>query len=140
MKGHAQRWILCALLPLFAAGAEPPPPPTFQTLRANENYDHLRPVEPLLAWQRAKMIGLTTDRLTYLSVGADLRMRAERTRHPAFGDSPTDNVLLTARRLRSQTDTLHLQARTEVFAQAIRYERAIGQTFIPYPFSASTAP
>ncbi|MCC5839990.1 MAG: efflux transporter outer membrane subunit [Opitutales bacterium] len=36
-------------------------------------------------------------------------------------------TLLTARRLRSQTDTLRLQARTEIHAQAIRYERAIAR-------------
>lgn len=70
------------------------PPP--QMLRAEENYDFLRSLETLASGQRWKMIPLSADRTTYASLGANVRLRVESRRNPAFGATPIDqeNVLL----------------------------------------------
>ncbi|MEZ5980076.1 MAG: alginate export family protein [Planctomycetota bacterium] len=83
------------LAPAASAQDEPVPIPAFEELRFDEDWSTLALHERRIArdrWLSWKYAPLTSDRLTWFSVGGSVRLRAEGTKERSFGATPTGIV------------------------------------------------
>lgn len=75
------------------APENPPSPPPFKVLRAEEDYRYLRaPDAPRVPLDGMKYLPLTREGTVFLSLGGDVRQRVEFYRHPDWAETPTANT------------------------------------------------
>jgi hypothetical protein len=94
--------------------------PAYQIRRFDEDWSVLRGVDPSATgdfWDRLKFIPLTRDESVWLSLGGQVRERAEYYRHYLFGASrPDDTDAYLLSRFRTSAD-LHITSYLRLFAE-----------------------
>lgn len=103
-----------------AAPAEPARPPSFTNSRYGEDWSYLRdPTNRTGAdWERTKFIPLDTAGDTFLTLGADIRLRYEGYRANLWGDPPKPNEGYGWSRILPYAD-LHVGPDLRLFGQLV---------------------
>jgi len=125
LVGTALQWL--AVIPVAQpAGAQPSQAgaelnrPAYQIRRFDEDWSVLRGVDLSATgdfWDRLKFIPLTRDESVWLSLGGQVRERAEYYRHYLFGASrPDDTDAYLLSRFRTSVD-LHITTYLRLFAE-----------------------
>lgn len=109
------------------ASATPAIPPSFKSLRYEEDYEFLRAIPPdERGWNSLKFIGLTGDGDSYLSLGGEVRQRYEYYDNAQWGQGPQDDDGYLLQRYMLHLDA-HVGPHFRAFAQ-IRTARESGRS------------
>lgn len=115
-----------------ALAQQQPPLPGFKPDRTAEDYSSLRDRSDALPLDaRIKFVPLDPDRQSYLSLGGEIRERAESLDRPAFGIGGHDPETYLLQRVLVHAD-LHLGSAVRVFAQ-LGAEEAFGKQTLALP-------
>jgi hypothetical protein len=108
------------IAPTLAMAQAKPEPPEFENSRYGEDYSYLRdPANRTGAWWESfKFIPLDPNGTSYLTLGADLRVRYERYINNLWGDAPAPDDAYGWFRMMPYAD-LHLGPNVRLFGQLI---------------------
>ena len=101
----------------FAQTLSPPEPPSYQSLRFEEDYRYLRdPARRTDVWDVIKYVPLRDDGAWYLSLGGELRERYEYFHNALWGQGPQDETGFLLQRYMLHAD-MHMGEYVRVFGQ-----------------------